>query len=111
MRSLMLPSLLALSLATACDTQGSASGDTSGGGVNIDVASGDPAVGADIYASSCASCHGAKAQGGSGPNLQGISDSNRVVDTILYGTSGMPGFDGSLSDADISDLLAWLGGL
>ena len=80
-------------------------------GGNVNSATGDTAVGADIYAANCASCHGGSAQGGSGPSIAGVSDSNGVIDTILYGTEGMPGFADTLSDQDISDLLAYLGSL
>lgn len=80
-----------------------------GSGVNS--ATGDSGSGASLYAANCASCHGASAQGGAGPSLAGIGSSSGVVNTILNGTEGMPGFADSLSDQDISDILAWLGGL
>jgi mono/diheme cytochrome c family protein len=93
--------LLPLGLLVGC---GAASGDISSG-------SGDTSSGASLYAANCASCHGADAQGGSGPNIAGIGDSAGVIDTILNGTEGMPGFASSLSDTDVSDILAYLGGL
>lgn len=68
-------------------------------------------AGASLYASECASCHGSDARGGSGPSIAGVSDSQAVIDVILNGTDGMPGFSGSLSDADIADILAYLGSL
>lgn len=78
---------------------------------NIASASGNNSAGANLFAANCAGCHGANAQGGSGPNIAGISDSNGVIDTILNGTEGMPGFANTLSDQNISDILAYLSGL
>lgn len=90
------------------------SGGSSGGGGSSSGSSGgsgDTSSGAALYASYCSSCHGSDASGGYGPALAGISDSNAVIDMILYGGDGMPGFSSSLSDQDIADILAYLGSL
>jgi mono/diheme cytochrome c family protein len=94
----LLPITL-LCFVVACAPAG-VSGDTSG-----------DSAGASLYASDCASCHGADARGGSGPSIAGVSDSQAVIDVILNGSGGMPGFAGSLTDADIADILAYLGSL
>lgn len=86
-------------------------GSGGSGGSGVSASSGDATSGAAIYADNCASCHGASAQGGAGPALAGISDSAGVIDTILYGAGGMPGFSSSLSDQDVSDVLAYLADL
>ena len=78
---------------------------------DVSAASGDVSSGERLYSANCASCHGGDALGGSAPALAGISDSNGVIDMILYGGEGMPGFADTLSDADVSDILAWLGSL
>lgn len=105
-------------LATGCSTV--AAGDTGSGGADTGsggdtssgaAASGDTASGASLYSASCAGCHGADAMGASGPALAGLVDSNRVIDIILNGGTSMPAFGSSLSDADIADILAYLGGL
>lgn len=90
---------------------GSSGGSSSGDSGSASSASGDTSSGASLYASYCASCHGSDAQGGYGPALAGISDSNAVIDMILNGGDGMPSFSGSLSDQDIADILAYLGSL
>ncbi|NOY27041.1 MAG: cytochrome c [Oligoflexia bacterium] len=109
--------ILSGTLATGCSTvdagdTGSASsasgpGDTSSGAA----ASGSSASGSSLYAASCANCHGADAMGGVGPAVAGVVDSNRVIDIIINGGATMPGFGASLSDAEIADILAYLGGL
>lgn len=100
----LLPITL-LCFVVACAPAG-VSGDTSGGS-----AGGDTTAGASLFASDCASCHGSDARGGSAPSIAGINDSQAVIDVILNGSGGMPGFASSLSDADVSDILAYLGTL
>lgn len=94
MRTLLL---LPLALFVAC-APGSA----------ISAADGDAANGETVYTSNCASCHGAAADGGSGPAIAGASDSSGNIDAVLNGTEGMPGFVDSLSDQDVSDIFAYL---
>lgn len=106
MRTLLLTALVPFALVTGC-----AGTSGLGGGGDVSSAAGDTSSGASLYAANCASCHGGSAQGGSGPSLAGISDSAGVIDTILYGTEGMPGFADTLSDQEVSDILAYLGGL
>jgi len=118
MKTLLSSAALSLILATGCSTAGSlgnaldtggagGAGGTGGGGS----ASSSVSTGSSLYAASCSGCHGGGAQGASGPALAGISDTNRVIDIILYGNGGMPGFASSLSDADVSDILAYLSSL
>jgi len=104
MRTLLF--LVSASLFAGCNADGSF-----GTGGDIAASAGDGSSGQTLFESYCSGCHGSDASGGSGPNLRGISDSNGVVDTILYGEDSMPGFSGTLSDAEISDILAWLGSL
>ncbi len=99
-----LTTLSILSLAAGC-------GDSAGNSSSASASSGDVGAGQSLYSSNCAGCHGTNAEGGVGPALAGVSDSNAVIDTILNGTENMPGFASSLSDADISDILAFLGSL
>ena len=89
--------LLPLALLFACDP-----------GSAISAADGDAATGETIFADKCASCHGAAAEGGSGPAIAGASDSSGNIDIILNGEEAMPGFADSLSDQDISDIFAYL---
>jgi mono/diheme cytochrome c family protein len=69
--------------------------------------------GAEIYAASCASCHGADGGGGLGPQLAGGAAKNRfptVDDQIRFVTNGsgvMPSFGGKLSPAQIRDVVAY----
>ena len=71
---------------------------------------GSTAAGADgaaIYASNCASCHGATGGGSVGPALGGgavaesLPDEADQIQVITDGRGGMPSFDGRLSEAEI----------
>lgn len=79
------------------------------------LASGTPdaiaAVGQDLYARHCALCHGAQAQGGSGPRLAGNARSAQqanVRSAITFGRGIMPGFGAILGDPEIEVLVRWL---
>ncbi|MEY4965412.1 MAG: hypothetical protein RL274_995 [Pseudomonadota bacterium] len=70
---------------------------------------------ADLFSQSCASCHGTDLVGGRGPSLFAESLlQNRTDDqlrrTILEGlpTSGMPSFNGILSESQMSHILAYI---
>jgi mono/diheme cytochrome c family protein len=68
---------------------------------------GDATAGETLFADNCASCHGADATGGSGPDLSfGLGDEDEV-ETILNGEEDMPAFADTLSDQDIADIIAW----
>jgi mono/diheme cytochrome c family protein len=79
------------------------------------VAEGDPAKGAELFAASCANCHGAGAEGGAlGPTLIGAEvaaqDDQFFRDAITNGRPGtaMPPWGGVLSAQDIADVIAFL---
>lgn len=68
-------------------------------------------VGAALFATNCAACHGAAGAGGSGPSLV----SNRrarsealVRDAIRYGRATMPGFGALLTPAEIDGLIRYV---
>ncbi len=64
-----------------------------------------------LYAQHCALCHGAEAQGASGPRLAGSARSAQeanVRSAITFGRGIMPGFGALLSDAEIEVLVRWL---
>lgn len=78
--------------------------------ISISEMMGNATTGESVYQSNCASCHGANARGGSGPNL--ISelknhDDAEFIDVILEGEGSMPGFS-KLEDQAIADLMAYL---
>ncbi|WP_068775605.1 cytochrome c [Paenibacillus sp. FJAT-26967] len=64
-----------------------------------------------LYKAQCIACHGTDLGGGIGPNLQKagshLSEAD-VKNILLNGKGGMPAFKGTLSDADIQALSAWL---
>lgn len=73
------------------------------------VESGDPYVGAKLFSTNCASCHGAGGSGGFGPKLVGLADrvtpsffAWRIKDPI----APMPKLP--LTNAQIADLAAYL---
>lgn len=64
-----------------------------------------------LYAQHCAMCHGAQAQGGSGPRLAGNSraaNEANVRSAIAFGRGIMPGYSAILSEAEIEALVRWL---
>lgn len=75
--------------------------------------SGDVDAGRRVFADNCAVCHGASAQGrGAAPSLIGVYDrhtANEVENIIRRGRDGMPAFGATLSDAQIDDVMAFLG--
>jgi hypothetical protein len=76
-------------------------GDTSGEG------SGD---GRDVYLQHCASCHGGNGEGSSGPSLAGVADRLSLDEheaVVRNGRGEMPGWDGTLTDAEIDAVVAY----
>lgn len=73
---------------------------------------GDAAVGEEVFAANCASCHGPEAQGmGTAPALGGVVDRlgrDVVETTIRQGRAAMPSFEGRLTDEQITDVIAHL---
>jgi mono/diheme cytochrome c family protein len=74
----------------------------------------DPALveqGEPIYASSCATCHGSAAQGGTGPVLAGEVAGEYTVDEqvalVTDGRGGMPAFGSRLSPEEIEAVVAY----
>jgi mono/diheme cytochrome c family protein len=69
--------------------------------------------GAEIYAASCASCHGADGGGGIGPQLAGGAAVKRfpdVADQIAFVTAGsgaMPSFGGRLSPEQLRQVVEY----
>jgi mono/diheme cytochrome c family protein len=79
------------------------------------VAAGDPATGADIFATRCANCHGPDANGGPlGPSLIGAEAAANSDDffrqTITNGRPGtaMPPWGNVLSPQNIKDVVAFI---
>lgn len=75
--------------------------------------SGGPVDAAALYASKCAGCHGANAEGGYGPDLTGDYEFGKspddVRESIAEGREGkMPGFAGRLSSEEIDALVDYL---
>jgi mono/diheme cytochrome c family protein len=69
--------------------------------------------GATLFAANCARCHGSDGGGGLGPQLSDGAVTKRfpnVADQVKFvtrGASGMPGFGGDLSPADIEQVVAY----
>ena len=70
-----------------------------------------PASGAQLYKSNCAGCHGGSGDGGIGPQLSGgrvtgaFGDAASEIAFVKRGASGMPAFDGQLSDAELQAVI------
>lgn len=73
-----------------------------------EVASGPADLGAEVFASSCASCHGADGGGGVGPQLSdgaviaAFPDAADEIVVVTEGRGGMPAFGGDLSAEEIA---------
>ena len=73
-------------------------------------------VGASVYASKCAACHGASGQGGShgafpalaGDALVNASDAAGMIGLIEHGRSMMPSWKGQLSPGDIAAVATFI---
>jgi len=73
-------------------------------------------VGASVYASKCAACHGAAGQGGghgtfpalAGDSLVNNTDPNGAIGLIEHGRSMMPSWKGQLSAGDIAAVVTYI---
>lgn len=70
---------------------------------------GDEANGEVLYDANCAACHGASAEGASGPAIFN-EEAENFVEAIQNGEGSMPAFP-DLSDQDIADIIAFVGTL
>jgi mono/diheme cytochrome c family protein len=58
-----------------------------------------------VYELHCLGCHGARGEGISGSNIQGLKSSVEQIGTVIAdGVGKMPGFKGHLSEAQIHSL-------
>ncbi len=76
------------------DDAGEASGDDEAAG----------ALGEEIYQQSCATCHGASGDGGSGPSLRGVADRltrDEHIEIVRDGRGNMPPWEDRLSAEEI----------
>jgi sulfite dehydrogenase len=75
-------------------------------------AAGDAAAGKAIFTANCGGCHtlaDAGTSGAVGPNLDQASPSaDKVVERVTGGKGVMPSFKGTLSDADIANVAAYV---
>ncbi len=98
---------------TPTETGGEApveTGATDGGAGAVE---GDPAAGAEVFASAgCVTCHtlaDAGSTGAVGPNLDEAKPSYElVVDRVTNGMGAMPAFGGQLDEAQIQDVAAYV---
>ncbi len=64
--------------------------------------------GADIYAASCAACHGAKGEGASAMPINVPFDNDQLMEIIRVGIGDMPGFATTLSDEQVTALAEYV---
>lgn len=67
-------------------------------------------TGRSLYAQACASCHGDNAQGGYGPSLYGLGQSDAQISAIIKnGVKGkMPAFGGKYNSSQQQALVAYV---
>lgn len=90
-----------------------------GGGVSPLIVAGDPALGAQVFAESCASCHGSQGTAGSVTDqmyLRLVSDQG-LWSSVIYGRCelGMPAWDDALPNrpsgltvAEVAHVVSWI---
>lgn len=112
---LVILGILALALVAAgCGKKADVPAENSGSSAP---AGGDPAKGKTVYAN-CTACHGAKGEGGVGPNFAPAEGKQAVDERLDEAThiavvtdgradKGMPGWKGTLSDDDIRNVVAY----
>jgi mono/diheme cytochrome c family protein len=68
------------------------------------------ANGKTVYESTCVFCHGEEAAGGhgGGPTLENMADAAAIAAIVNQGRNAMPSLRGALSDAQISDVSAYV---
>jgi len=69
----------------------------------------DSAAGEEVYAQSCASCHGADMSGGAGPDLTQVGSDlseDEIRDVIENGQGSMPA--GLVEGDDLDAVVSWL---
>ena len=100
--------LIALGAVAACGDEGDGAGaqpeatpTAAGGGLE----------GVQVFAVTCAGCHGQDGSGGFGPDIRGENDLADVESQVRGGGSRMPAFDDELSDAEISAVAEYVTGL
>jgi sulfite dehydrogenase len=81
-------------------------------GAAATAAAGDPAAGKAVFTSTCGGCHTLKdagTTGAVGPNLDDLKpDAARVQHQVEVGGGPMPAFKGTLSDAEIANVAAYV---
>jgi len=91
-------SILILAILTACDELEDSK--------TIGTLNGDEANGEVLYDANCAGCHGASAEGASGPAIYN-EDADDFVEAIQEGEGSMPAFP-DMSEQDIADIIAFV---
>lgn len=90
---------------------GTAAADT-GTGTGAAPAAGDAAAGKAVFTAKCGGCHtlaDAGTSGAIGPNLdEAKPGADKVVERVTNGKGVMPAFKGTLSDADIANVAAYV---
>lgn len=71
-------------------------------------AAGDASAGQQVFADTCASCHGPQGEGASAPALTAAGDAAAVEEQVRNGGGGMPPFGDQLSDQEISNVTAFV---
>jgi mono/diheme cytochrome c family protein len=63
-----------------------------------------------VYLTACSFCHGEDGTGGhgGGPTLVEMTSPSDVERMVALGRNNMPGFGGSLSEAEIRDVAAYV---
>jgi len=72
---------------------------------------GEEVDGEVVFVGMCTGCHGEDGSGGIGPDLRGEDDLAGIESQVRSGGDGMPGFEDTLSDAEISAVAEYVTGL
>jgi cbb3-type cytochrome c oxidase subunit III len=73
---------------------------------------GDADAGAEVYAANCTGCHGADGTGDEAngfPDLTATDDdAEEIEERVRNGEGVMPGYEGTLDDQEIADVVAYV---
>ena len=101
--------LIALGVLCVIPACGSESDDTGGDTSSL---TGDVAIGQAVYEASCSFCHTLTgSENGSTPALTDrvpYLSKSEIINVILNGKGSMPGYEGTLDEQEIVDIVAYL---
>ncbi len=80
-----------------------------------DTITGAAAAGAEVFAANCTGCHGADGTGDTAAGFPDLTasdlDAAEIEEYVRKGDGAMPGYEGTLDDQEIADVVAYVDSL